>query len=182
MSSDRSRSLIFLRHFLPSHYIARDVCLPSSNIIYICQSTSWLLIMLVFPFFTAIKTTGGWALESYNSFVPPEYNLYMIMNKCMNQSQALFYYSSLIQVVTNNACYTGAACVALLGANVFCILKSTLTLHYTPPDVLFTSELHLTKTQYCYNKGFQPLQTLHKWISRCWSFWPLPLWAAQLSW
>lgn len=49
--------------------------------------------MLVFPFFTAIETTGGWALESYNSFVPPEYNLYMIMNKCMNQSHALFYCS-----------------------------------------------------------------------------------------
>lgn len=75
--------------------INTSVCFPHFTLlkmsacllIYNLYLPKYLLTLdhLVFPFFTAIKTTEGWALESSNSFVPLKYNLYMTMNKCINQ-------------------------------------------------------------------------------------------------
>lgn len=109
------RSLVIFLQFFPLtlRFSEMSACLLK-HIIYICQNTSWLLIMLVCPFFTAIKTTGGWALESYNSFVPPEYNLYMIMNKCMNQSRALLYCGFIIRVATSDVVWLRLGCFFLL--------------------------------------------------------------------
>lgn len=89
MSPDRSCSLKSLRWFVPSHCSSCLLAFLTHNL-YLPKYLLTLAHAGIY-FFTAIKTTGGWALESYNSFVPPEYSLYMIMNKCMNQLRSLSY-------------------------------------------------------------------------------------------
>lgn len=122
-------------------------------------------------FFTAIKTTGGWALESYNSFVPPEYNLYMIMNKCMNQSHALSLQSSY------STCYRLCFRVHFW---LFCrvlwklsylqsLVGSSCLLQNTTSDQSFTTD---TTSRYCTSEAAE---------AGC-SSWRLPLWTAQFPW